>query len=390
MTVDQLVDEYGWTNCSEVVQNLYKAGNRDQYILVYTLCEPNSSRVASYADFRGMPFRSVTWEASAAKKQALRVSGYREFPFMCPRWDMTTTADVYGTGPGWFALGNIKMLYRMQKDSLMAINKVADPPVQLDASVEGTANMLPGGVTRTSSTTPNGGVRPSYQVNPDIQSIEMKIEKTDKKIASRFYADLFMMMIQSDNGTERTAREVVERHEEKLLMLGPVITRVKSDMLDPTIDRIFACANRAGLIPPPPPGIQGRPLKVEYISLLAQAQKMVGTAAIEQEAAFVGSLAAVYPEVKDVFDADQAVRDHASMIGVPQKQIRSAEQVVSIRNSRAKAMAEAQAQQDAMAAASGAKVLSETKVGAGNALERIMGIEAVNPGVGAVGPTGNA
>lgn len=387
MTVDQMVEEYGWENLSEKTKALYNSSNRDQYVLIYTLCETNSSRVPGLLDFRGMPFRMVTWEAVSPFDQPLRVEGYREFPYMCPRWDTTTTADIYGVGPGFFALGNIKMLYRMQKDSLLAINKMADPPVQADASVEGAVNMLPGGVTRTSSTTPNGGVRSAYEVKPDINSLEAKIQNTDKKIASRFYADLFMMMLNSQD-TEKTAREIVERHEEKLFMLGPVIGRVKSDLLDPAIERVLAIALRAHLIPPPPEIVQGLNLKPQYISPLAQAQKMAGTAAIEQEAAFVGTLSGVFPEAKDVYNPDEAIRAHSEMLGGPQKTIRSPEEVAAIRAARQKAMAQQQAQADAMAATQGAKNLSDAQVGGGNALSHLLGVGqepiSTQPGPGAL------
>jgi hypothetical protein len=389
MTVDQLVDEYGWENVSEVVQRAYAAGNRDTWILVYTLCEPNTSKVENYKDYQGKAFRSVTWEAQSVYKQALRVAGYDEFPFMCGRWDMTTTADIYGVGPGWFALGDIKMLYRMKKDLLLGINKLVDPPVLIDGGVEGTANMLPGGITRTSSAVPNAGARAAYQVQPDVADLNALIKDTKQQIASRWYADLFLMMIQSDK-TEMTAREVVERHEEKLLMLGPVIGRVKSDLLDPTIDRTFAIALRSGLIPPPPPEIQGMPLKVEYISLLAQAQKMIGTAAIEQYAAFIGNLSGAFPEVKDNFDVDEAAQEYGDALGVPPKLIRSKDQVMQIRNARVKQMVQQQAQQASLQAVEAAKTLADTKVGGGSALEHLLGVGGEAPGNGAPVPGGTA
>lgn len=391
MTCDQMVEEYGWENLSDKAKAIYNSSNRDQYILLHTLCEANTSRVPGLADFRGMPFRTVTWEAVSPFDRALRVEGYHEFPYMCPRWDMTTTADIYGVGPGSFALGNIKMLYRMQKDSLLAIAKMADPPVQADASVEGAVNMIPGGVTRTTSTVPNGGVRSSYEVKPDIGALEAKINSTDKKIATRFYADLFLMMIDADargEGGEKTAREIVERHEEKLFMLGPVIGRIKSDLLDPAVERCLAIAIRQRLIPPPPKIIQGLNLKPQYISMLAQAQKMAGTAAIEQEASFVGTLAGAFPEAKDLFNPDEAIRAHSDMVGAPPKMIRSPEEVAQIREARMKAMQAQQDQANALAAVQGAANLSKAQVGGGNALEHILGVGrepiTTNPGPGAL------
>ena len=390
MTADQMVNEFGWKNVSVMVQNTYRANNRDQFFLVYTMCEENSTRISNNSSFRGMEYRSVTWEAQGAFNKVLRVRGYREFPYMCPRWDTTTTADVYGIGPGWYALGNIKMLYRMQKDSLLAINKVADPPVQVDASVEGNANMLPGGVTRSNALgVPNAGVRPAYQVQPDIKAIEAKIDATDRKIASRFYADLFLMMINSTD-SDKTAREIVERHEEKLFMLGPVIGRVKSDMLDPAYARAFAIASRAGLIRPAPRGIQGMQITPVYISILAQAQKMVGTASIENEMAFAGAVIARFPEAADVINPDEAIREHASLVGAPPKMINSPDAVAQKRAARAQMAADAQAKEDAAALAEGAKTLSETTVGGGNALGHILGVGGHQPGVGQPTPGGTA
>lgn len=168
-------------------------------------------------------------------------------------------------------------------------------------------------------------------------------------------------------------------------MLGPVIGRIKSDLLDPAVDRCFAIALREHLIPPPPKSIQGLNLKPQYISILAQAQKMAGTAAIEQESAFVGTLAGAFPEVKDVFNPDEALRAHAEMLGGPPKMIRAPEEVAQIRAARMKAMQAQQDQANAMAAVQGAANLSKAKVGGGNALEHILGVGGGPGGPGSPG-----
>lgn len=374
MTIDQVVSEFGWENCSDMVKNGYKSGMRDTYVLIYTLCEPNTNKVDDLADYRGKEFRSVTWEAQAVSTRALRISGYNEFPIMAPRWEMTTTADVYGVGPGWYALGDIKSLYRMEKDSLLGINKMADPPLQVDASVEGTVNTLPGGITRSNAQTPNAGVRAAYQVNPDINALESKIQSKKRQIASRFYADLFQMMIESDR-KDITAREVEEKHSEKFSLLGPVLGRIQDDLLSPAIDRTFAIALRNNLIPPPPPEIEGMPLKVEYVSVLAAAQRSIGAVSIEQEAQFVGGLAQVFPEAVDNYNPDEAIREHANMIGTPQRIIRSKDEVAKMRADRAHQQQTMQQQAQAAQMAESAKTLSQAKVGEQNALEAIIGAQ---------------
>ena len=156
-----------------------------------------------------------------------------------------------------------------------------------------------------------------------------------------------------------------------MLMLGPVIERVQAELLDPVIARTYEIMFRFGLLPPPPKEIAGMDMKIEYLGLLAQAQKMVGTTAIEQLANFVGALVPVSPDVTDKFDADEAVDQYGDMLGTPPMVVRSDDVVQQRRAERAKA----QAQQSAMAmagpAADAAKKLSEAKLGENSALDML-------------------
>ena len=135
----------------------------------------------------------------------------------------------------------------------------------------------------------------------------------------------------------------------------------------------------AGLIPPAPPDLQGTELEVEYVSLLAQAQKLVGTTAIEQTAAFVGNLAAVYPEARHKFNALEAIDQYSDMTGVSAGVIRSDEETQAIIEAEQKAAQMAQAAEQAAAAAQSAKVMSETRIGTNSALDALLG-----PGAGGV------
>jgi hypothetical protein len=163
----------------------------------------------------------------------------------------------------------------------------------------------------------------------------------------------------------------MERHEEKLLLLGPVIERVMPELLDPLLDLVFDACFRAGIIPEAPPELGDASINVEYISPLAQAQKAVGGSAIEQVAAFTGNLAGIFPEVRDRFDEDEAVKQYADMLGVPPKVIRGDLEVDQIRQERQQAQAQEQAQEQASQSVQGAKLLSETSVSGDTALTRV-------------------
>jgi len=375
-TVGQLVKEFSKEKVSDTVRIAWENNKRDQWVRVRHLIEPNEKAVEGTLGFEGKPFRSIYWEESSLSDTFLRVSGFDEFPVLAPRWTTTTTADVYGRSPGWEALGDVKMLQKMEKDKLMAMDKVVSPPIQADSSVgDGELNLLPDGVTRTSASTPNGGVRAVYQLNPDFNALEQSIQKTENRVDKAFFADLFMMIAMSSQSS-MTAREVVERHEEKLLMLGPVLERLESELLDPLIDRTFNIMLKSRLLPEPPPELQGMDLKVEYVSMLAQAQKMVGTTAIEQLFRFAGNIAAVVPDVIDNIDSDAAIYEYGEMLGVPPNIVRSYEEVSSMRQQKQQAAAEAQSQAQAAQAAQsmvvGAKTLSDTKVGQNSALDALM------------------
>ena len=391
MAAAQMVGEFGDESVSEAVRTAYRDHSTEKQFQVVHLIEPNDDRVEGLPGARGMAWRSLYWEEAGDRgvedeRAFLRVGGFEELPVMAPRWDVIGS-DAYGRGPGWVVLGDAKMLQKMEEDKLIALDKLINPPMEANANLMRTGvNVLPGGVTFIENGAQGtSGLKPAYQINPDLQSQMFCIQEVQKRIESGMFQDLFLMLAQTDR-RQITAREVAERHEEKLLMLGPVLERLESELLDPLIDRTFNLMLRAGLIPPPPEELAGMPLKVEYVSILAQAQRMVGITAIEQVAGFVGNLAGVKPEVLDKFDADEAVDRYGEMLGVPPGVVVPDEIVAKVREQRAKAQAEqakaqeaqammAQLTQGAQAAsttAQAAKLLAETDTGGNNALQAIL------------------
>ena len=177
-----------------------------------------------------------------------------------------------------------------------------------------------------------------------------------------------------------TAREVAAREEEKLLMLSPVLEQFHNEVLDPLTKRTFGICLRNGLLPPMPEEIKTEELKVNFISLLAQAQRMVEMPSIEKVMGFAGSMAAINPEILDNINFDQALRRSAEVYGAPEIILRSEEETAEIRRER-QAMQQAQfeAEQAAQMAApakdmaQAARLMAETPVQDGNALEELLG-----------------
>ncbi len=371
LTVGQVVERFGLTAASPQVKSLWISGQLDKEINVAQAIEPNDDRAPQIPGLRGRKYRSIIWEWGQSQTLVLELKGYYELPFCAPRWHVIGN-DSYGRSPGMEALGSSKMLQQLEKRTAQAIDKVLNPPMVADVSMKNEpASLLPGGVTYVANMQASG-FKPAYQVPPDIRGAEEKIAKCEDRINRAFFADLFLMISQLD--TVRTATEIIERKQEKMLMLGPFLERSQFELINPFIDRTFAIMFRAGLVPPPPPEIGGNALNIECVSTLADAQKSTATTGIERLVAFVGNLAAAKPDTLDNVDFDEAVREYADLIGVTQKLIVAQQKRDAARKARAQQMAAAQQAQLAMAGVKGAKTLSETDVGGGqNALQKMLG-----------------
>lgn len=348
MPVVQLVKKFGLENCSSNVQNSYHNGDLDTAVKVWNAIVPNDEMKPNAIGAKGKPYLSLWWEEGDRIDDYLGKSFYEEFPVKVTRWDVPD-GHVYARSPSWTALSDCKMLQQLEHNVLLGADRLVDSPLVAPSTAQGKIDVLPGGITYFDENTNGATIRPLFgnNVAPQLQYIEQKIGRVEQRINSAYFVDLFLM-ITTSTSPQMTAREVVERHEEKLIMLGPVIERAKFEFLDPVIDRVFGIAYRRGLIPPAPEALQGMPLKVDYISVLAQAQKMVGLSGMNELLGMVGNVAQAIPQVLDKIDADQFVDEAARMLGVPPSIVRSDEQVAQLRQERQQAQQQQMAEQQAM------------------------------------------
>ena len=209
---------------------------------------------------------------------------------------------------------------------------------------------------------PNTGVRPAFQIDPRLDSFILQIDRLHDKINKHLFADI-LLMISSVGSTSQTAFEVAKREQEKMMMLGPILHGLNEEMHDVSIDLVFGIMLDNGLIPEPPPEIQGMEVKVQYISILAQAQKAIGVQAINNTVAFIENVAPLYPSIVDNLDADEAVRQIANMEGAPAKIILDKDKMDSVREAKAQQQNQMIAMQAAASASETAKNLSKANVG---------------------------
>lgn len=349
LNAEQIVERFGVDNVSQTIKSAFEdPAQIDNYFKIAHAVFPNPDKRFWKEDVEGKDFISVYYEYESAEENThfLEYEGYYEKPFTAPRWDVTGN-DTYGSAPSMDVFNDVRQLQAMKATMLKTLQKEADPPMNAPSSLKD-ASLAPGAVNFIDT----AGVKfePAINVKPDPQKTMIAIEDVKNSIREGLYNDLFKMLaLASDN--DMTATEVQQRVEEKLIQLGPVLERFQSEVLDVIIDRVFGIMLRRGLLPPPPEELEGMDLKVEYISVLAQAQKMVGTASVEQFINFVMNTGNVFDEALDILDVDEATEEYAEMLGVSPKVVRSREERQQIRETRAQQQAEI-AQQEAIAQAS--------------------------------------
>jgi hypothetical protein len=360
MTVGQLVQAFGYDNCSTRVRHLYDSHNYIAYVDVVHVLMPRTDYDPNRAMFAGqMAYESVYYELGCNEDKFLRRSGYRTLRLLAPRW-IVRGNDVYGESPGMDALGDVKQLQHEHMSKGEAIDYMIRPPLQVPTSYAGAAAArYPGGIMYVDSTGPENSIRSAYDVRMDLDALRNDIADIRERINGAFYRDLFLM-ISSDTRSNVTAYEIAERNTEKLLMLGPVLERVHNEVLGPLIDLTFDRIMEAKIVPPPPPSLRNKDLRVEFVSILAQAQKATGARSLDRLLQSVTMMANANPDALDKLDFDQAVDEYASMFAVRGNLVRSDEEVAAMRAERARAQKQQQLAEQARGAAEMAKMLSET------------------------------
>jgi hypothetical protein len=376
-TVGGLVKEFGIEKVSPAVKALYDRGDLDSWVTVIHAIEPRADRDASKLDPQNMAWSSVYFEQGVNEDRYLRESGFKRFPAICPRWEVAG-GDIYGNGPGMEALGDIKQLQHQNLRKGQAIDYQTKPPLQVPITMKNQPlDTLPGGISYYDPTTNSGkgAIQSAWQVNLNLDHLREDMGEVRQRINQSFYTDLFLMLSNLDK-SGMTATEVAERHEEKLLMLGPVIERLDNEALSPLVDNAFDLLLAANALPPPPPELHGQQLDVKYTSVLAQAQRAVATNGVDRFTGNLGVIAQMKPDVLDKFDADQWVDAYSDMLGVPPSLITPSDKVAIIRQQRAQAQQQAAQLQAAEQASAAARNLGATPTTGGNAASDVMGMFA--------------
>ncbi len=360
MSASQLHQRFGEENLPASVARTAKEHPEQRFPVLHGIFPRGKYNVSSH---NNMPFSSVYWlEGANDLQRPLHISGFMEFPAYAPRWDITST-NIYGHSPAMDALPDCRMLQQMGITTLKAIHKAVDPPMSVAASLKSVGlDLTPGGVNyieTASGQNPQAAV-PLLQLNPDIGQARKAMQEVQNQIRAGLYNDLFRLIM--DGRSQVTAKEIAVKEEEKLILIGPVLERLHDELFIPLIDRTFMLMQRMDMLPPCPEALKGHPLKIEFVSLLAQAQKLVSTGAISQYISFAATTGQLWPEALDTVDVDAVMDGYADYLGVEVGMLRPQEERNDLRTQRQNAQSLQSLQQNLDQCSTLAKTLGETRI----------------------------
>ena len=300
--------------------------------------------------------------------------GFSYNPIIAPRWQRMGR-DAYGRGPGMNALADALMLQAMEKNNLRALEYMVRPALQGPAwTRDRKSDLRPGSFNPLDVSRSVGMDRVESIWEPSInfQHIEGKEERIRDGIRRKFYNHVFSMFMDR-NMKDVREMALAEMSDEKLLQLGPIVTSHVIDMLDPLIEGTFTNMENAGLLGDVPESLSGERIQIQYISILAQAQRAQGINSIDRLMTMVANASQVKPGVLDRISDDDLVDVYAEQLGTPARLLVPVEDAKALREAREQAAQQDRAVAQAREGAAAAKDLGQVQIGAdGNAAEEML------------------
>lgn len=339
-----IVEKYGYEKCSDEVKSAYD-NNSDAYFELCYFVERNKEYKPDSPHSKFKRFKAVTYEIG--KKTFLEDKGFERFPFAVFEAEVNGEDNYPSNCPGIEALPDAKQLMAQVKEYSKAIKKLVSPLYKGPASLlkEKGLTDAPGHIIPEDDQ--GRGISTVYEVNPRILELKQSNDEIKEVIKEHFYNDLFAVILNTaERG--RTATEVNEIKEEKMVLLSPLLDQVHK-ALRTILDWIFYECIKTGIMPQPPEEIMAEEMETEFISALALAQKVKGISSIERFTTFTTNLAqAIDPTLVYKINGDQIIDDYAEIANINPAHVIPTEDVNKRREQIAKQQAEQQAQQQTL------------------------------------------
>lgn len=330
-TAWQAAEKWG-ANCCEAVSRSIEQKEFNKKILFIHHIRPRHIRDVAKKDGANKPFASY-W-ASFEDKKIIEVGGYDEMPIMIHRF-YKNSEDPYGYGPAWVSLPEAKMLNKAVELWVSRAELDLKPPLitEHDGMI-GTINLRGGAINYQRRPLTQGKAIEPLIIGTQYEMGMTFINQTREIISKNFFVDMFLTLLNKPN---MTATEVMERSQEKMLILGPFIGRLQNELLNPIIIRTFNILHRKHLLGEIPEVLDGREFDVVYVSPLAKAQRAAQARDTSTFLSIIGQMAQFTPDVLDNINTDEVVKKFVKMLSVDPDVLYDSDVVEAIREAKQQA-----------------------------------------------------
>jgi hypothetical protein len=346
MSLRQMVQRWGLDKLSKKSKQIYEK-SPDKRIDILHCVYPRDDYDPEQKKSTKMAYASYWFEYDG--KHELDESGYEELPYSVARW-FTPSAEIYGRGPMYTALPDIRSLNRMMKITIEGSELAVRPPLkgtpdlwdyQDSINLESDSVII---VDRTRS----GDLKPVWEPKNLAISFEMM-----QVLREQITDVLLGNQLATIDKTQMTAAEVNARMSENSKVIGPTFGRIQTEFLEKLIERVYSVvlrqvdADGKPKIPEPPISPDGD-IKIKFVSPLAKAQRSNEIQGILSTIEWALSVAEAFPQVLDLVDIDEALRIFADTNDAPPEMIVDEDLVAQVRQQRVQQQQAMQQQQMAM------------------------------------------
>lgn len=326
----------------------------DKYELVYTI-EPNDNKVAKKGGRVGneRPYVVTYW--SPQLKEPISVDGSSYFSFLVPRWSKLAD-EVYGRGPAFTCLSQIRVLNKMVKELLTSAEYLNFPTL----TAEEDSIMLPMKYgSRQIMFHEPGSAKPEPILAGNQPQYMMEMVRMYRETINRsFFVD---QIIRQEKKERQSVLEIQDSRGQMLNQLAPLLNRMESEYLGPAIEITYELLNRSGELPDAPESLNGVDLEVAYTSPSAQAQYATRLSDISAFMRDLAPLAQIKPELLQSIDGRELFDSYAKYRNVSPSVIRSQEDIDAENAAAAEAEQEQMVMQQAPQMAGAVKDIAQAK-----------------------------
>lgn len=325
-TLSQAVDMFG--NALGMERMGEAERNPDNEMTVIHAVYPRTVLAPGRMDGKNKPFASVYVDLD--KKLIIREGGFDSFPYLSPRWSKAP-GETYGRSPAMDILADIGMVNAMRKTNIVSAEQAVSPPWVVETGgIEGPLRIAPNSIIyrKQGSGAP---ITPLVTGNR-VDLGEAMLDKERRGIQEGFFLDILTL----PEIDRMTTVEVVQRIQQRMVFMSPMLSRLVEELLEPIIARTYQAMYNLGMFAPVPEVLGNAPLEVDFVSVMAMSQRASESFNFQQWLGGLGAIAPAAPDVLDNLDTDEAARySAATWHNVPGRLVRRVEDVTQMRQDRA-------------------------------------------------------